>query len=385
MSRSRISLLASILVITYCISASIANAMMSSQPPSPTFWQEQWVFETVANSQGENGTVQDHSLAFDQLNNLHLSYYDSFDGLYGKLIYTIWDGTNWISETVENSGGARPTLVVDSSNNPHLSYRIIGPTNDIKYAHKDISGWLSETIAVGGLPTKIPIDLDENDFPHLIYPISNHLDYIYWTGSMWLTNTVAIAQGGSPAPTSLSLALDSNNIPHISFHDWPEYDPYNGLLKYARWNGTSWITETVTDAQHGTSLILDAANNPHIAFINSVSNGGQLQHIYWSDNKWEIEAIDENCYAPSLVLDSNGKLHVAYRANGNLMYAYQTESGWESNILLQTDVYEVTLVLNNEGSPYIAFYDGLARELVLAHKELVEIEGEKVFLPFIIK
>jgi len=40
-----------------------------------------------------------------------------------------------------------------------------------------------------------------------------------------------------------SIALDSNNYPHISYHNSAYWD-----LKYARWNGVSWDIQTVDSA-----------------------------------------------------------------------------------------------------------------------------------------
>ena len=43
-----------------------------------------------------------------------------------------------------------------------------------------------------------------------------------------------------------SLALDSNEHPHISYHDWD-----NQTLKYATWDGQKWVTQTVDSVGDG--------------------------------------------------------------------------------------------------------------------------------------
>jgi len=58
-----------------------------------------------------------------------------------------------------------------------------------------------------------------------------------------------------------SIALDSSNNPHISYHDDTNKD-----LKYAHYDG-SWNIETVDSAGYVgplTSIALDSSNNPHI-------------------------------------------------------------------------------------------------------------------------
>ncbi len=389
MLKHRIIFLLLALGFAYFMGISIVNGMVSSQSLSSTLAQEQWVFETVAYAQGEWGTVHDHSLAFDKMGNIHLSYYDSFDSLYGVLIYANWDGTTWISETVDNSGGAYPSLMVDSSNNPHLSYFIIGPTGDIKYARRDASSWISETVTSVGRPTDIPLALDKNDFPHINYRNNDHLEYAYWTGSMWITDTAATGNGGAPFLRSPSLALDGNDNPHSSFHDWTGFDSSNSSLQYVQWSGTSWLTETIADSQYETNLVLDTSDNPHIVFVDTVDNGELFKHAYWSGSIWEVEVIDPEdnnlVYNLSLAIDANDMLHVSYIDDRGLMYAHQTEGGWITEPLMKTNVSETTIVLDNEGQPYIAFYDSLSKELILAHKEPVEEIEIDVFLPFVIK
>jgi hypothetical protein len=72
-----------------------------------------------------------------------------------------------------------------------------------------------------------------------------------------------------------SLALDSNNNPHISY-----YDTKNGDLKYAWWTGSAWNIQTVVSLGNvgfHTSLALDSNDNPYIAYGDTV-NGPKLRY-----------------------------------------------------------------------------------------------------------
>ncbi|MBD3400862.1 MAG: hypothetical protein GF399_11115, partial [Candidatus Coatesbacteria bacterium] len=65
-----------------------------------------------------------------------------------------------------------------------------------------------------------------------------------------------------------SLVLDSSGNPHISYFDSTNYD-----LKYAAWNGASWVIETVDstgDVGRYTSLALDSYGSPSISYIGNI-------------------------------------------------------------------------------------------------------------------
>jgi hypothetical protein len=81
-----------------------------------------------------------------------------------------------------------------------------------------------------------------------------------------------------------SLALDSGDVPHISYSDWSP----NGL-KYATWNGSSWVLQTVdaTGFMRYGSLALDSNDTPHISYyaafgedLKYASAGEEIYTVY---------------------------------------------------------------------------------------------------------
>ena len=72
------------------------------------------------------------SLALDNDNKPHISYYDYTNG---DLKYTRWDGSTWQIETVDSTGdvGSYTSLALDKDNNPHISY-YDSPNGYLKYA-----------------------------------------------------------------------------------------------------------------------------------------------------------------------------------------------------------------------------------------------------------
>jgi len=99
-----------------------------------------------------------------------------------------------------------------------------------------------------------------------------------------------------------SLALDSNNYPHISYSD--QTHTVNLDLKYAMWNGSTWKNDMVDPvgdvACDGSSLVLDSAGNPHISY--SFDGAGDLRYTSWNGSAWNIEIVDEGAGMIRLLL-----------------------------------------------------------------------------------
>jgi len=131
------------------------------------------------------------------------------------------------------------------------------------------------------------------------------LKYAYYDGS-WHIETVDST--GDVGMWS-SIALDTNNNPHISYHDSTNLD-----LKYAYYDG-SWniqIVDNYGDVGYVSSIALDTSDNPHISY----RHGGQrvLKYAYY-DGSWHTETVDnsDNCgWYASVALDTNNNPHISY-------------------------------------------------------------------------
>jgi len=210
-------------------------------------------------------------------------------------------------------------MVLDASGNPHVTYRdgTASGSSGLKYAVYNGSKWSFQTIEDGGV--------------------------VGWNGAQ------------------SSLTLDSNGYPHVSYLG---YDAtYHSYLRYAYWNGQTWITQTVDpQGYRETSLALDSKGNPHITYVEGYS----LAYASWDGSKWNIEIVAPGVYmqtlvgsASSLVIDENDVAHLAYYDDGNevLKYAKRTGSGWVTQTVdteSQAGI-ENCLVLNSKGYPCISY------------------------------
>ncbi len=224
------------------------------------------------------------SLALDSDDNPHIAYLNGEH----SLKYARWTETGWHIQTIDSSQLFLNTLSLelDSNNNPHILYGYDSPgpksrLTVVKYATHSSSGWNIQAVvsdaAGGGFGN---IALDSNGYPHFTYilprinrafgqteytNLNTNLTYVSWNGSGW--NTQEVASNISWHNRAGCLALDSNDYPHIVYYNLTS-GGYSGVLKYSRWTGTAWDTQTVESISllNMGSIALDSNGTPHITY-----------------------------------------------------------------------------------------------------------------------
>jgi hypothetical protein len=316
-------------------------------------------------------------LALDAAANPHISY---FDGRTSDLMYASWDGSQWLTQTVDSEGstGHIPVLALHTDGNPHISY-YDSTRAEMRYAHWDGSQWISQTVESAGGVAEFgngSLVVDSSGRPHLSYQYFDswnavsQLRYTWWDGTHWIVQTVEGSDHTSGLGVDSSLALDSAGHPHISY---VEVEWGVGNLRYASWDGSQWVLETVDGSGHvggsnnatgmaRTSLKLDTDGNPHISYYDATD--GDPKYAYKVNNDWHIETVSDSAdvmgQSNSLVLDSNGNPHISFcnATKKSLMYARQTGAGWEVQTV-DTDGDVGTwaiLALDRGDNPHISYY-----------------------------
>ena len=317
-------------------------------------------------------------IAIDNTDNPHVAYSDYENGDITKNIYAMyasWNGTGWAIQSLNQTGRCLD-FKLDSDNNPHILIRAL---TGLMYAHLIESQWSIQTIDNQSFSGVLALDSAEN--PHVAY-IANGttfaLKYASLTKSGWNIQTVD-SNLTSIYYATISLALDRNDIPHITYQGYPASIKYavlnqsswdiqvvledavlhkmvidsngnpsflyeshvpfmiNNTLAYESWNGSTWNTQTVISntSIDGRSVTLDARNYPHIDYFIGRRGEGRLIYTRWTGTAWNTQTVD-SVYASGsgpIALDSRGNPHICYSGapygitdRADLMYATFTDS-----------------------------------------------------------
>jgi hypothetical protein len=221
------------------------------------------------------GTVGKYaSIEIDSNDYPHIAYMESQGMSNAKLKYAKWNGTGWENETVDNAAdvGYFCSMALDSNDYPHISYNDHNG-EDLKYAKWNGTGWEIDVVDNSvGEKSVSSIDVNSTDVPHIAYQESgnNNLRYAKWNVSKWDTETLEGSGGGR----SVSIAIDSNDFPHISS---AKETSSSISLRYRNWTGTNWKKKTIESKSNDggwyeTSIAMDSNDSPHISFYEAVDD-----------------------------------------------------------------------------------------------------------------
>ncbi len=329
---------------------------------APTTVSLDWHIEVV-DSVGNVGEY--NSLALDGNGHPHISYCDATNW---DLRYAHKDGSGWHIDTVDTAGGYYASLALDGSGYPHISYEAGG----LKYAYRDTSGWHIETpVPAAGWCTSVA--LDGSSFPHISYLESDgFLNCAHKDSSGWRADTVA----HPPIFGWLwhtSLALDADGICHIGYTQYGSLPGQEGVNH--AWEDTSgWQTEYV-DGGMEPSLVVDASGWPHMSYCGTDwwSFPVCIRYAREDSSGWHKETAESTGFFwgawfgwPSLALDGSEYPHISYNYHDKgLSYAYRDASGWHHETI-DSAGGSGSLALDGDGHPHISYYDGTNGDLKYA-------------------
>jgi len=286
-----------------------------------------------------------------------VAYYDIGNG---NLQFAYWYANAWEFQTIDtnNNVGQYVSLAIDSQNRPHVAY-YDETSNELKYAY---ANW----------------DTTDKEWDWFLLP--------------------ALDSAGDVGQY-ISLALDSNDIPHITY-----YDDNNDALKHAFKTPTdAWATEFVDDPANVdvgkySSLVVYNSTTLYVTYYDATNF--DLRFASAACNPitrvctWTIHPpIDSNGDVgqyTSLAFDQNGDGHLSYYdvTKGDLKYAFfDLPAGtWTVDPIPVDDAGNVgmftSLAINSNGQVGISYYDYTNSDLKFASRAG---SYKWAYLPFVVK
>lgn len=171
-----------------------------------------------------------------------------------------------------------------------------GSQNGLEYATFDGQSWTVETVGTGPLPYEFgnSIVIDSQDRPHIVWfdAQGQDLKYALRDADGW---TISVVDADGDVGRYPSLALDQNDNPVDSYYQ--TLSDSSGIIKFARWDGSAWTTQTVGQlndvfpgflgARKNSSVLLDAGDNPIVAY----SDESVVKLASWNGDGWDIETV----------------------------------------------------------------------------------------------
>jgi len=276
-----------------------------------------------------------------------------------------WTGCKWIYEPVSTYEhyGSDSSLAIDKEDNIHASFRDC-ETDDLMYGYRNSEGWsIYRVDSEDNAGPFNSIAIDSKNYPHIAYcreynnDKNTELRYAYYDGMNW--NIEVIDNEYQEEGYFCSLALDSNDYPHISYM---EYFPNSGWnLKYARWDGTKWIKELISSESYdfiyfNTDIVIDSNNRPHIVYRGGYGHK-YLYYLYFNGELWNKGIVDYCTGCLSLSLDSNEYPCIAYNSFASVKYAHWDGSKWIIEIAKDKAYLgdlDLSLALDSKNYPHIS-------------------------------
>jgi hypothetical protein len=270
-----------------------------------------WRIDTI---DPHNGSGWRSSLAITASGHPQVVYVDPLKLKY-ELRYARMCGDVWCKETIDCQGevgeweaGPAAALEIDSQGFPHICYNELDKL-DLKYAHRDSSGWHVETVeSKGYVGESVSLALKDPAILHSCYFCGEDLKYGRRDAIEWHIESVdSFAHSLSK---TARLGLDSSGLPQVIYQ-------VDGTLRIASNDGSEWAIQTLDSLGYASSSIdfaLDSSDAPHLVFVDGSLES--LNYAFQGSSGWRIVTVDfdngTTCGDVAIDVDARDKVHIAF-------------------------------------------------------------------------
>lgn len=287
-----------------------------------------------------------YSLELNHNNIPHLVY-----GGRSGLTYATWTGSNWALQTVDPNGGSFAALAFDSADNPHIAYDNGTTIKYASWAESSWQVQSVDTVNAPAVPLQLSLSFNQSNTPYILYGFSSDdkevVKLAIGNNTGWSIQTIFVP---SPVSGIGNMVLDSNGYPHFISAQNNLLNFTESTLFYLSWNGTAWSTREIasnitllvdtpsTNWMYVGSVALDSNNNPHVTYTTTA---GKVMYASWTGNSWNITSVEGYTSASKpgfLVLDSSGNPHISFYGPIVMSYGY-------ANLIRIFDIMHATALM----------------------------------------
>jgi PKD repeat protein len=184
--------------------------------------------------------------------------------------------------------------------------------------------------------------------------------------------SLMVVDSGERMGSANSIAMDSQDNPHISYRDYQgRWVRSNYSLKHAWWDGSTWNNETLEEAGNwigGTSIAFDSNGIAKIAFAEYPGKRSELKYASQVGGTWQFEVFvagNDTLGPPKMALDSNDFPHISYDdfTNGSLNYARWNGSAWFNETVDRGGASGTSIALDSRDYPHISYIHNIENQL----------------------
>lgn len=205
------------------------------------------------------------------------------------------------------------------------------------------------------------------------------LGYSVGGGLYWNIDSVPVDP--ALAPVNISLVLDAANHPHIAYMNLANGGDHS--LRYIYHNGTQWVTPTAggvvrlnqwtpTIGFSNTYLALDGGGVPHMALAiptDATNAYGEIQYATLQGATWQFESLGVSGVDPSVAIGQDGVPRMLFNSDTGLTYAYKSGGTWHFEALLANEwANSFALHLSAADVPFATFGLGANEDMYLAER-----------------
>lgn len=252
---------------------------------------------------------------------------------------------------------------------------------DTFYIHWDGANWVLQQLFVDPttswilfLSCSLVLSLDSHDYPHYFYAshaFSPEISHQYWDGNQWKENSPPIYEWHCCycKVNSIDAVLNGEDQPRIAY--MVSHSMIEGTLSLTYYNGAEWARERIAYSDgcipDDTSLALTSNNQPHVLYytdlmITDFSGPPALNHAYFHNSSWEYEDFSGPAHGAEIHTDDSGFPHITlcetYRHSYQEVKYLSRSPNIPSHLLYGSDAgfaRATSLALDQNGNPHILF------------------------------